>query len=78
MTEELSDDEVVQDNVARSLLKAIEKLKFVHPTPILVTFFVTKFMLRFVMIIHFQAPTTIPVALLGQDICGCALCTYLK
>merc|ERR1719167_817094 len=39
-------------NLSRPLLKAIEELKFVHPTPI-------------------QA-ATIPVALLGRDICGCA------
>ncbi len=39
-------------NLSRPLLKAIEELKYVHPTPI-------------------QA-ATIPVALLGRDICGCA------
>merc|ERR1719225_2607387 len=39
-------------NLSRPLLKAIEDLKYVHPTPI-------------------QA-ATIPVALLGRDICGCA------
>merc|ERR1719376_1106640 len=39
-------------NLSRPLLKAIEELKFVHPTPI-------------------QA-ATVPVALLGRDICGCA------
>jgi len=39
-------------NISRPLLKAIEEMKFVHPTPI-------------------QA-ATIPVALLGRDICGCA------
>lgn len=39
-------------NLSRPLLKAIEELRFIHPTPI-------------------QA-ATIPVALLGRDICGCA------
>merc|ERR1719394_2249067 len=39
-------------NLSRPLLKAIEELKFVHPTPI--------------------QSSTIPVALLGRDICGCA------
>merc|ERR1719331_2547242 len=39
-------------NLSRPLLKAIEELRYVHPTPI-------------------QA-ATIPVALLGRDICGCA------
>jgi len=39
-------------NLSRPLLKAIEDLRYVHPTPI-------------------QA-ATIPVALLGRDICGCA------
>ena len=39
-------------NLSRPLLKAIEQMRFVHPTPI-------------------QA-ATIPVALLGRDICGCA------
>jgi len=39
-------------NLSRPLLKAIEELKYIHPTPI-------------------QA-ATIPVALLGRDICGCA------
>jgi len=39
-------------NLSRPLLKAIEELKYSHPTPI-------------------QA-ATIPVALLGRDICGCA------
>jgi ATP-dependent RNA helicase DDX27 len=39
-------------NLSRPLLKAIEELHYVHPTPI-------------------QA-ATIPVALLGRDICGCA------
>ena len=39
-------------NLSRPLLKAIEELHYVHPTPI-------------------QA-ATIPVALLGRDVCGCA------
>ena len=39
-------------NLSRPLLKAIESLNFVHPTPI-------------------QA-ATIPLALAGRDICGCA------
>lgn len=39
-------------NLSRPLLKAIEELKYSHPSPI-------------------QA-ATIPVALLGRDICGCA------
>ena len=58
-------------NLSRPLLKAIEELKYVHPTPIQVSFIMTNFMFRSVMIIHFQA-ATIPVALLGRDICGCA------
>ncbi|KAJ8931264.1 hypothetical protein NQ314_015830 [Rhamnusium bicolor] len=39
-------------NLSRPLLKAIQEMKFVHPTPI--------------------QSVTIPVALLGKDICGCA------
>ncbi|XP_040574986.1 probable ATP-dependent RNA helicase DDX27 [Lepeophtheirus salmonis] len=39
-------------NLSRPLLKAIESLRYVHPTPI-------------------QA-STIPVALAGRDVCGCA------
>jgi len=39
-------------NLSRPLMKAIEEMKFVHPTPI-------------------QA-ATIPVAMAGRDICGCA------
>ena len=39
-------------NLSRPLLKAIEEMRFVHPTPI--------------------QSATIPVALLGRDICGCA------
>jgi len=54
------DDNLVYDenasfasmNLSRPLLKAIEEMKFVHPTPI--------------------QSSTIPVALLGRDICGCA------
>ncbi|XP_018568100.1 probable ATP-dependent RNA helicase DDX27 [Anoplophora glabripennis] len=41
-----------QMNLSRPLLKAIQEMKFVHPTPI--------------------QSATIPVALLGRDICGCA------
>ncbi|KAJ8984206.1 hypothetical protein NQ317_011115 [Molorchus minor] len=41
-----------QMNLSRPLLKSIQEMKFVHPTPI--------------------QSTTIPVALLGRDICGCA------
>ncbi|KAJ8925856.1 hypothetical protein NQ315_009708 [Exocentrus adspersus] len=41
-----------QMNLSRPLLKAIQDMKFVHPTPI--------------------QSSTIPVALLGRDICGCA------
>jgi len=58
--EEFFDDAPIYDekasftsmNLSRPLLKAIEEMRFVHPTPI-------------------QA-ATIPVALLGRDICGCA------
>ena len=39
-------------NLSRPLLKAIESMRFVHPTPI--------------------QSATIPVALAGRDICGCA------
>jgi ATP-dependent RNA helicase DDX27 len=39
-------------NLSRPLMKAIEDMKFVHPTPI--------------------QSATIPVALSGRDICGCA------
>ncbi|QQP56602.1 Putative ATP-dependent RNA helicase DDX27 [Caligus rogercresseyi] len=39
-------------NLSRPLLKAIEALNFVHPTPI--------------------QSSTIPVALAGRDVCGCA------
>jgi len=39
-------------NLSRPLLKAIESMRFVHPTPI--------------------QGATIPVALAGRDICGCA------
>lgn len=60
------------------VIEGLREAEVVHPTHILVTFIVIKFMVRFVMIIHFQAPTTIRVALLGRDICGRALCTYLK
>ena len=58
--EEFFDDAPIYDekasftsmNLSRPLLKAIEEMRFVLPTPI-------------------QA-ATIPVALLGRDICGCA------
>ncbi len=47
-----SSDSFYSMNLSRPLLKAIEALRFVHPTPI-------------------QA-ATVPAALAGRDVCGCA------
>ena len=59
-------------NLSRPLLKAIEELNFVHPTPIQVTTYILYFLVSFYISYLYIQSSTIPVALLGRDICGCA------